>query len=248
MTEDASEKYIHQESTEQLHRETHTSNSSEVSNHQIGYSTEQRNTLSSVWGMTPEDNTILLTRSQVIPDSPKQVCSTSVMVDKLQPYLLTGYFLEVPPDIVPWVNDGDAGTATGVSNEIRRPSRALPLSEFLNLSQTNQLTQPYSETVVDFHQPNTRIKAIYDFREIPNTPTLLQKLISPKKYEKENAEINYILKTRKAWEQKAKELGVPILYDIPDKELLQQMRQRQMIIQQNYETYLKNQEKTAIED
>ena len=109
------------------------------------YNLRQRRTLSANWGILSEEGHLLVTRSQVDGSSPTGVRSCSVLVDKQIPYYTSGFFYSVSPTSIPWVTDGDAGTSTSVTNQIRKPEKAISVTEFLERSNRGELRQEYDE-------------------------------------------------------------------------------------------------------
>jgi len=205
-----------------------------------GYSPEQRQYIQDHYGLRVSPGCVLITRSQATTDFPSVVRSCSVIIPGQNSfYGLTGYIFEVPVVAVPWITDGDAGTPMTMKN-IPPPEQALNIAEYL---QKGFYAGKYNETVIQFSSKSAnRLVAVYDFRERIPKPDNFSRIFKPKKFkERTMAVLNYESSSIE-WQQKAKELDVLILNDIPDKTLIETVRDQEKQTRVNFETWLKEKE------
>lgn len=203
------------------------------------YSPNQRDYIDKHFGFKIKDGMVLIVRAQATLELPTGVRSTSLIVPEQNSfYGPTGYIIELPFKDIPWVSDGDAGTPR-TSNNIPRPEGSMSLSEYLR---NDVRSGKYNETVIDFGtgKPNN-VRAVFDFREIPSEPGFVTRIVNPKKNHEIKSERDYIKITREGWSKKAQELGVPLITELPDNSIVEEVRRQESEVEHNFKNWVSSQ-------
>lgn len=199
------------------------------------YTEDQSTYIKDHFGIETGDG-ILITRSQIDTKLPtyRRSCSLISPFGQDSFYLTTGFIFELPHDMIPWVNNGDAGSSS--VSIIERPDSALSLQEYLSMQIVPN--PKYTETVVDFGLGKSDYaRAVYDFREIPPEPNVYLKYFSPEKYKKIQAYRADILESREEWKKVAHGLNIPFITSLPDTSIVERLRLEEKRTADNFSEY-----------